>query len=76
MTYAAFKGYVADVLARLVKVCIQHRMSAARALGIMRWAHTQTAVIWESFEQDEPIQDVAVALFALSAKGAREAVSQ
>ncbi len=76
MTYAAFKGYVADVLARLVKVCIQHRMAVDYAARVVKWAHTQTTLIWESFEQGEPIQDVAVALFNLSAKGAREAVSQ
>lgn len=70
MTYAAFKGYVADVLARLVKVCVQNHMSAARALGIMRWAHTQTGTIWDSFEAGEETQDVATALYWLSAKGA------
>jgi len=65
MTFAAFKTYVTNVLARLVKVCIQHSMTSARALGVMRWAHRQTSMIWDSFEADEPIQDVADALFRM-----------
>ena len=69
MTFDAFKGYVTDVLARLVKVCIQKHMTSGRALGVMKWARTQSRVIWNSFEAGEPIDDVAAALFNLSAKG-------
>ena len=69
MTFDAFKGYVADVLARLVKVCIQKHMTSGRALGVMAWARSQRETIWNSFEAGEPIDDVAAALFNLSAKG-------
>ena len=66
MTFELFKSYVADVLARLVKVCIQKHQAVEDAARIMRWARTQLALIWESFEAGEPIGDVAVALFRLS----------
>ena len=66
LTFELFKAYVRDVLARLVKVCIQHSMTSARALGVMRWAHRKSSMLWDSFEADEPIQDVATALYWLS----------
>lgn len=70
MTYEAFKSYVADVLARLVKVCIQRCMAVDCAARVLKWAHTQTGTIWDSFEAGEETQDVATALYWLSAKGA------
>lgn len=68
MTFAAFQEYVTDTLASLVKVCIQHRMRSARAIHVMRWARTKTSMIWDSFEADEPIQDVADALYRMSVR--------
>jgi hypothetical protein len=38
MTFEAFKGYVSDVLARLVIVCIQKHQPVERAAEIMTWA--------------------------------------
>ena len=63
MTYKAFQKYVADVLARLVKVCIQHHMRVSQAMGVMREAQKKSRLMWESFEQREDVQDVAEALW-------------
>lgn len=70
MTFESFESYRTDVLARLVKVCIQKHQTSARALQIMRWAQTQTTIIWDSYEAEEDIQDAAVALFRMSEKEA------
>jgi hypothetical protein len=66
MTFKGFKTYVADVLARLIKVCIQHRKPVDDAARIMRWAREQRAMIWESYEADEPVGDVARALYRMA----------
>lgn len=70
MTFEAFKGYVADVLARLIKVCIQHRLRVDRAAQVMKWAQSKARMIWDSFEAGESIQDVATALYWLSVESA------
>lgn len=38
MTYEAFKGYVADVLARLIKLCAQKLLPVQRGEAILTWA--------------------------------------
>ncbi len=70
MTYEAFRAYVADVLARLVKTCINAHMTSSRALGVMRWAQGERETIWDSFEAGEATQDVATELYRLSGQGA------
>ena len=77
MTFEAFASYVTDVLARLVKVCVENQRPVDDAARVMRWAKTQSALIWDSFEASEDVQDVAAALYRLSGKtNAREAVTQ
>jgi hypothetical protein len=63
MTFDAFKTYVADVLARLVKVCIQKRHTVAYASRVMCWAQERTRMIWDAFEARYSVQDAAMALY-------------
>ena len=65
VTYKAFQEYTAKVLARLVKVCVQHQMPVDQADGVMRLARDKGRLIWTSFEAMEDVQDVAEALWNL-----------
>ena len=66
MTYEAFKGYVADVLARLIKLCAEKPLPVQRGEAILAWAKDQSSTIWDSFEAGEDVRDVATALYLLS----------
>lgn len=66
MTFDSFTAYVKDVLARLVVVCIEHNQPVASASRIMKWARARASMIWDSFEADEDVRDVATALYLLS----------
>ena len=66
MPYKAFKSYLGDVLARLVKVCIQKHQPVGRALKIMRWAEQKLGAIRDAWAEHVAVDDAARDLYELA----------
>lgn len=66
MPYQAFKSYIGDVLARLVKVCAQKHQPVGRALKIMRWAEQKRDSIKDAWREHVAVDDAAADLYELA----------
>ena len=64
---AEFETWAADVLSRLVLICINDGMPCKLGSRVVRWARDREGALWVAWNDDRDAQSVASDLYHLSA---------